>query len=614
MGELQETLKQIKEYTVKLTEELNGKKGKNGEPNVPSLEEQKKEIVEQLSSGKISNNKGAKELRRIETRKTEIEALLKKVQQLSSMETTRLAFGILVSGVDKDGKPLSKDKKDKLIKKIAEEIKKINKENNAELAALLGVDEKDLDLNKSKKELEAEIKDLEAGIKVLEKKGHDAESEKEEKTEKEELLNKIKAALSSAIDEKTLQADLSKLSNSKTKKAVKKAILDKYEAVLTEPELKLAEELLAELEKDAKKKEKKDAAKTKFAEITEEAKTWLQKNTKTVGTTLGLLILTIVILVNAKSCSNNKTDKPEETKDPRPSSSQTTPGENEYKKQLDGLMNIGYNEYFSKLMIANFSEETINKLLNSPYIVMVENYAITKGFNLDYINDYENARTIYNITPDKTVDYVNRAYKIQTTGFYNGASINDIVEIVMAIDNKNLQTTDNTNLAQSFNTSFNRIVDNALFGATTQEDINKLDALNYMATEGSEIEQFLSGFKPLCKRILENPDDLTAKQEMYNYLNIFATSLNGFTNEEGALNNKNEINAKAQVMDYYDWYTIYNSFVAPMYPTFVPTPTGDLNSEIDKLVVSYEELQYLMITALESPEINNLRGESLELK
>jgi len=316
----------------------------------------------------------------------------------------------------------------------------------------------------------------------------------------------------------------------------------------------------------------------------------------------------MLLMLNKCENTNNKTNnKPEGTKYPTSTSSTEA---NEKRVTIDALISKGYNEYFSTLMVENFSIEEVSKILNAPFIPMVENYAgVNKGFNLSYIEDYENARTIYNITSAKAVDYVNRAYQIQKSNFYDGASINDIVEILIAIDNKSLQTTDNVNLAQSFNTSFNRIVDNALFGATTKADLAKLDALNYFAAEGSDIEQFLSGFKPLCRKVLENPNDLAAKKDMYNYLNIFAASLNGFTNEESALNGKNEINMKAQVTDYNDWYITYNSFIAPMYPTFVPSAGSTPDPDIDNLIKAYEELQYLMFSALEGPELKNINGQ-----
>ncbi len=277
--------------------------------------------------------------------------------------------------------------------------------------------------------------------------------------------------------------------------------------------------------------------------------------------------------------------------------------EEELSSNVKSLKELGYDEYYAKLMDENFNEDVIQSLLSMPYIATVENYATVKEFNLNYLEDYENARSVFNITNEEAVDYVNRAYLIQSTNFYDDAAINQIVEIVMALDKKELFTQDNASLAQSFNTSFNRIVDNYLFGATTEEDINKLNALQYFAKDGSDMDKFLTRLGTMTQAILTEPDNDNHKLDVYNYINIFATSLNGYTNEPSALTDDEEFNNDAILNDYFDWYIGYNSFVAPLYPVFVS----------EEYLYSWENLQYLMTTALEGPEFKNICGEALTL-
>jgi len=88
---------------------------------------------------------------------------------------------------------------------------------------------------------------------------------------------------------------------------------------------------------------------------------------------------------------------------------------------------------------------------------------------------------------------------------------------------------------------------------------------------------------------------------MYKYLEIFANSLNGFKNDKESLDNNQLVNDKAIVINYYDYYFIYNSFVAPAYPIFVP-------EDNDKLAKQYFDLQGTMISAMESPEFAGLCG------
>ena len=273
------------------------------------------------------------------------------------------------------------------------------------------------------------------------------------------------------------------------------------------------------------------------------------------------------------------------------------------KDKLNKLVNKGYDEYIAVIMLHNLPSNIIDTLLQVPYIAAIEEYAQAKDLNLNYIEDYEDARIKYEITADKAVDYVNRAYQIQATGFYQDATINEIVEIVMALDNKTLFTINNANLAQSFNTSFNGVVEHALFGNTTADDVKKLDALQYFAAEGSDMDLFLTELATITKKVMANPADEAAKKEAYNYIATFALTLNGFKNTDEDIKIEQPYSTNAQVKDYYDWYMAYNSFIAPLYPIYI----SDANYP------EFEYLQYVMISALQGPEFEMICGESLGL-
>ena len=257
----------------------------------------------------------------------------------------------------------------------------------------------------------------------------------------------------------------------------------------------------------------------KTKEKLEQISQYLKEHKKGVAKITLSVIALVALTTSLKSCfknDKNNNDLETTTKDKITSelgltidSDLTTEEEVETKainkETVKALNNKGYNEVAAMQMAENFNEETISSLLSEPYYSAAENYATEKDFILDYINDYENARNIYNLTSDKAVDYVNRSYKISETGFYEDATINEIVEIVMTIDNKELYTTNNANLAQSFNTSFNRVIDNYLFGTTTEEDLRKFDALEYFAAEGTDLDKFLTEFATLSKENISNP-------------------------------------------------------------------------------------------------------------
>lgn len=265
------------------------------------------------------------------------------------------------------------------------------------------------------------------------------------------------------------------------------------------------------------------------------------------------------------------------------------------------LIKIGYERNSAKSMVENFIAEEIDKILDQEYDNRIELYANESEFLLHNLQDYEDARNKFNLTPSETVDYVNRAGLIWATHFYEEAEVIDITEIVASIDNRDTFTREHANLAQSFNTSFNRIIDNYLTGAVTSKDIQKMGSLKYFAKEGTDMYNFLEEFEFLSIKCLQNDPD--AKAKMYDYINIFATSLNGFTNEKNALTDDAEFNKKAQVNDYFDWYIIYDLFIKPLYPAFSDEAS----------FAKFEELQILMETALQGPEFQAICGQSRTL-
>ena len=114
MSELEKLIRKIYDESVKLEEELKGKKGTNGAPDIPSLDEQIKEITTQIASGKISPKKGAKELKRISDRKAEIEKIEANIK-IQEAELTKILEE--VSGLNKNAD-----------KQLEERIKQLDKQ------------------------------------------------------------------------------------------------------------------------------------------------------------------------------------------------------------------------------------------------------------------------------------------------------------------------------------------------------------------------------------------------------------------------------------------------------------------------------------------------------
>lgn len=211
-------------------------------------------------------------------------------------------------------------------------------------------------------------------------------------------------------------------------------------------------------------------------------------------------------------------------------------------------------------------------------------------YNENYKYEYEEFRDNNNISMVKAISIINRAHKIEETGFFEDYYVSDIADVLLSIENKNLFTTEHANHAQSFNTTFNRVTDNYLMDQTSHDDVNKMDSLGYMTKNGSDFDKWLEQYRDLLKAILDNPYNQEAKNNMYKHLSIFATSLNGFTTEPEILTSDKEFNSNAQINDALNWYMAYDSFIKPVYPLFFPRALESVDGyEIEKMSYMKEE-------------------------
>lgn len=399
-----------------------------------------------------------------------------------------------------------------------------------------------------------------------------------------ELLDELKQA---HIDETDLEAKLTILSEgSEDRKSEANREISEF--------ITKSEEILNQ---EKKRESLKAATKEKLTKVTDKVKEHPVITAVATVTTVAVTVTAVCLIANINDRNKNNNNN---SLNAGVYSNLTNKEVKEYVKEL---MKLGYPEYSASQMAANFDKATLDKILGSPFILGVDEYAIAQGFNLDYFvnGDYKAAREVYNLDVNSAVELVNRAHKIKISKFYGeDVEINKIVDILLSIDNKQLFTQDNANLAQSFNTSFNDVTEHVLFGQVSEDDYMKLSALQHFAKEGSDLDQFLTKYADLAKNVIKNPEDIEASNALYNFLQIFANTLNGFKNEDTELTDDKTFNSSATVDDYYDWYMAYNSFIAPLIPAFV----NDTNFE------QYEELQNKMISALSGPEFEQICGSA----
>ena len=515
-----------------------------------NLKEERKVLVSKVGNGEKLSAKENLRNKEISELINDVEGKLAKFEELDFYNDLENKFNDLTK------KKIKKAEKEKISKDILAIYRKSNKNIAEEIEEITLIDKKDLkDLNKAKETILGEIEGLEISIDIMEKRDLNTEDIKNELKAKKEDLELIDRYACLYVDEKELKNDLENICKSSTKDVEKLIIINKYTSGFEYLKNSIAEDIIADMQKDELVENEKEA--TNNQEVKKdlsEKDEKLKKTLKVVAAVGGVALATAILVYAIKHADLNNTN--DTTKNN--TNDYNTEQQVKNNPNINKLMNKGYDEVTATLMCNNFSNDTINAILNRDYSELFKLYATAKGFDINYLNDYEVYRSIYNITPAKTVDYVNRSYKIKDTKFYNEVEIDNIINVVMAIDNKTLFNAENAQLAQSINTSFNRIVDNYLFGTTTKEDVNKLDAISYFAKENSDLGNFLKGFSNIAKTIISNPEDKEAKKNMTDYIKTFATSLNGFTNDA------RYTNEDAKVNDYFDWYMAYNSFVGPL--------------------------------------------------
>lgn len=267
--------------------------------------------------------------------------------------------------------------------------------------------------------------------------------------------------------------------------------------------------------------------------------------------------------------------------------------QNSNPEVVDVLREIGYSDNVAYFMAFNFSEDQIAILKQVPYDSRVESYAQYIGFNYNYINDYENARATQNLTAQEAIDYVNRAYVLQSYNLFNGANINDYTRFVVGIANRDIMTHKNDEASLALNDVMNEIaahvIDTKITGinSITNEDLNRIEALRDIAPAGSDLDEFLEGFVDIVEACLADPYNMDLSNKAYMYLEIFVKSLNNVDNPLNHLNNieasleENVLmedpifNERAKVQNPSDFAIAWDDVVGPLWFTFIPIGDGE---------------------------------------
>lgn len=545
------------------------------ETELKTLKEERQEILKKVEEGKAlsirENLRNKKIVSQIKELQDKLE-LFKKIDLLNEMSVNLEIIG---------NETISKKAKTPKIKKLLKFFSKLNEDNKNDLLEEIDLTEEDLnDLDKVKEDAKKELEDLRIELRLAKRRNYSTKDIEEDIEYNEKIIEKVNAYKSNNLDLEKLENDLNTLANT-TDKSEKVAIMATYNShIRVEKEncIREIEEIIKnevqEEDIDAEYTETEDlendnkmSLKDRTKKQLERVSNFLNKNKKKIAAIGGAIVLCVSIILIAKSCSKDiKNSKNNDDLDNKTNIEQTY--ENANKETIEALVNKGYGEYAAMLMAKNFDENTINTIQTKPYSPLVESYATEKKFNYDYLLDYEDARTIYNIVSNKAVDYVNRSVKIQETGFYEDATINDIVGVVKSIDDQTLFKKEGDAQEQTIYASLTNIYNSYSFTNETQEEnIKKLEALKYFAKDGSELSLFLNEYATLMQNVLSTKGNTEesdkAKQNVYNYLDTFA---NTFAGNKYDIDNVNE---NAVIEDTYDWNVAYHSFVLPPISMFI---------------------------------------------
>ena len=444
-------------------------------------------------------------------------------------------------------------------------------------------------------------------------------------------------------------------SNEKDKNKAIDQCIDYINSIVDDDLDQIIKNDVSEVKKLTKKQDKKKEVKKEKEEKDKKFAMWFKKHWKkiTAGVVAVAALATISVLIN-KGIEKMADKMDKENDDTTTQSQDTTENIDTIDTTIDrsdildkiekvedpvilALKEKGYNEYNAKLMTENFDDETLKALLEF-YRPEAEKYAGSKEFNLDYLDNYEQTIAKYEVSSDQAIDYVNRAYKVKETGFFNNdeeLDITYIIDTIKSIDKKETMIATDSLLCDALN----RIAEGYLFGNSNENDLKKLDSFKYLAKEGTDLNAFLVRFESLIKNIINEPKSNIRKNELYNFLNIFGHSVNGISDNDAHLTNDESLNKDAIISDYYDYWIAYNYFIQPLYPLAYPTeielppttpiiPEGateemineawaDLQAEWDRIekekgildiesrMYELEELQIYIYTTLCGPEYDN---------
>ncbi len=612
---------------------------------ITEAKDERQALLDKINEGEALTRKEAKRNKYLVTIIKKYEILLQRIQELKDNEEALNALKVL------GNTELDFEARENAYNYLINNYQLLLNGDLEELLSLVDwEDDETKDLSTLKAKIAEDIKELETEYKMAKRNRFNKYTEEEIANIKFELESRKEdlEKINNFATQESIKEDLDTLLSLGIKEEERKPIVEKYNTILSDKEDDLVEEIdqlneeIAALEKSNPKKkikkqpedeenEKHDDPFTEDEELEYEEeeeekekvsvftkiKTFCKKHTKALrNTAIGIAAVAVIAaasygiskLIDRDNNNDNDNDLGYEDLDQQDPNLVETVYGTVSREQLEALINKGYTEYASIMMLLNFDQDTIATILKAPYLPEIENYVTVKEFKFDYLKDYEDARNKYNHPSENIVDYVNRSYEINNLNFFDEATIADTVEVVEAIDSQELMTVGNNDVANSLNNSFNSVLNNSLYGTVTEQDLVKVTTMPLFAKEGTDLHRFLTTYSTLAEEAIRTNSE-EARNKMFTFLSIFTYNLfNNNHSESIPFTDDEEFNEAATVTNLYDWWIAKNSFVTPLYSTYCPYDFED------ERFTRWWDLEGVMLSAEEDPQFSYLCGPQRNLE
>lgn len=192
-------------------------------------------------------------------------------------------------------------------------------------------------------------------------------------------------------------------------------------------------------------------------------------------------------------------------------------------------------------------------------IVEKDDLQDSNNYNSSYQNDYSSIQQRYVLSNEKTIELVNRAYTLREAGYFEGASLDDIVLMLIRFDNGEEMYYDQQIIKDTFakvTVDFGNAYAHNESITISSEDRSIIRALPALFTDGSLAQTWVTNYSRSLLNILDDPYNDRYKEEAIQLADSLRSFIANITFVNGTISAEDYQNATT-------YYGIYESVVVP---------------------------------------------------